>query len=96
MVLPGASPTRAKFLRFSTQFITDDLPTLDLPANTTEGSLSRIKPSGAAADLMNSALFRFNPAMYVAETKRPAGTTLTGPTTSKNHNNAPRLNAAMQ
>ena len=34
VVLPGASPTRAKFFRSRSLLMTEDLPTFDLPANT--------------------------------------------------------------
>ena len=59
-VLPGEAPTRAKFLRLRRRLMTEDLPTLDLPANTTDGTELRINCFGEAADLINSALFTFS------------------------------------
>ena len=39
--------------------MTEDLPTLDLPANTMVGITAVMKSLGLAADLINSALFMF-------------------------------------
>ena len=56
MVFQGCAPTRAKFFLFSRRFITEDLPTFDFPANTTEGTELLINCFGLAADFINSAL----------------------------------------
>ena len=72
MVLPGAEPTRAKFLRLRSRFITDDLPTFYLPANATAGMLLFMNCFGWAADLMNSALLTFNAGILTSLTYRAA------------------------
>ena len=52
MVLPGFSPTRAKFFRCSSRLITEDLPTLDLPANAISGRRFLGKSFGDAAEII--------------------------------------------
>ena len=49
MVFPGFSPTRAKFFRFKMRLITEDFPTLDLPAKAISGRRSLGKPEVDAA-----------------------------------------------
>ena len=56
MVLPGFSPTRAKFFLFKIRLITEDFPTLDLPAKAISGKRELGKSLGAAADIKNSTL----------------------------------------
>ena len=58
VVLPGAAPTRAKFFRFRSRLITEDLPTLERPAKATWASRSRGKSDALAAERTNSAFCR--------------------------------------
>ena len=59
MVLPGFSPTLAKFLRFKMRLITEDLPTLDLPAKAISGIFFFGKSLGDAAEIKNSTFCKF-------------------------------------
>jgi hypothetical protein len=56
MVLPGFSPTLAKFFLFRILLITEDLPTLDFPAKAISGKRLPGKSFGEAADIKNSTL----------------------------------------
>src|SRR5690625_1390448 len=55
LVLPGLPLVLAKPLLFTKVFISDDLPTLDLPAKAISGSLSSGYCSGFTATLCKSA-----------------------------------------
>ena len=59
MVLPGFSPTLAKFFRCRTLFITEDFPTLDFPAKAISGSLAFGKSLADAAEIKKSTLLKF-------------------------------------
>ena len=39
VVFPGAAPTRARFFRFKSRLMTDDLPTLERPTKLTSGQV---------------------------------------------------------
>jgi hypothetical protein len=64
IVFPGDAPTLAKFLRLRILFITDDFPTLDFPANMICGRSVSRKPSGFAADFINSAICKFRLGLF--------------------------------
>ena len=59
IVFPGVELTRAKFLWLSSLFMTEDLPTFDLPENTTCGNPSVIRSREVAADLIKTVLWIF-------------------------------------
>lgn len=53
LVLPGVELVFARFFRLKIELIKEDLPTLDLPHNTTSGSFSFGSSEVLKADNMN-------------------------------------------
>ena len=70
MVLPGFSPTRAKFLRCSSRLMTEDFPTLDLPAKAISGRRVLGKSLGEAAEIKNYIETKYGTEVYCVEGKQ--------------------------